>query len=168
MPPVSASPESATPADDSTSFTYSPPGVSPIVSDSPNLPTSTSTASTIRSFNTYWVLIPVAIFVLFLIIALLYKYSPGFREAFNRPKVTSSKPVEIVYREVEHDELLITRVDSPRPLSMAEGVAELERERDNTIVREMRRYPTLESLATVYMAEPPSYAASELDSPRPH
>ncbi|KAI8917247.1 hypothetical protein DFJ77DRAFT_459696 [Powellomyces hirtus] len=115
------------------------------------------------SIATEYLLIPAAIFLTLVILAIAFRMSSKCRSSFNRTQVTTSKPVQIVYTNVEHEDLIV-RVNEgttgSRMLNNSFGLREPTR-----LTREMRRQPTYESLATVYMDTPPSYSTDNLTAP---
>ncbi|KAJ3167669.1 hypothetical protein HDU88_002116 [Geranomyces variabilis] len=100
------------------------------------------------SLTTEFLVIPIAIFIGIVVIALALRMSTRLRRCFSKTPVTSSKPVEIVYSNVQHEDLVVPVPPTQRALREPS--------------RDLRRVATFESLATVYMDTPPSYAQNAL------
>ncbi|KAJ3147828.1 hypothetical protein HDU89_005187 [Geranomyces variabilis] len=100
------------------------------------------------SLTTEFLVIPIGIFIGIVLIALALRMSTRFRRCFSKTPVTSSKPVEIVYSNVQHEDLVVPVPPTQRALREPS--------------RDLRRVATFESLATVYMDTPPSYAQNAL------
>ncbi|KAJ3011084.1 hypothetical protein HKX48_007041 [Thoreauomyces humboldtii] len=125
---------------------------------------ASTTTTTSNGVSTQYLVIPAAIFIFILLLALAYRLCSRVKGTrwVSRAHITTSKPIEIVYSDVEHDDLIV-RVDQVP--GRRSGVREPS--------RDLRRQPTYESLATVIFDEPPHYETETIpqrpsgDSPRP-
>ncbi|TPX68359.1 hypothetical protein SpCBS45565_g03113 [Spizellomyces sp. 'palustris'] len=136
--PASASPSSIPPS-------------TPLPSSHPNKNDNTRPSNSPR-LSAALILIPISIFFGIIIMVVAVRLSWRWLSICNRPIVTHSKPVEIVYAgpggQIQHE---VLHVGS-------------DRRSGRLPPREIPRQATTESLATVYTDSPPRYSTDELTS----
>ncbi|KAI8826909.1 uncharacterized protein EV422DRAFT_562974 [Fimicolochytrium jonesii] len=143
-------------------------------SPSPSTPDSSSNQIALKSnqMPVQYVFVIVGILAVVFLGWVGYRMAEPARQLFFRPKVTTTKPVEIVYNDLEHEQLVVgVDVEQSRPSTstfrnVGPDSPGIGSGRMWDLWREMPRTATLESAATVYMDTPPSYSTPNLAATR--